>query len=84
MATYTIKKLRTTAQEAVRIAQQMPIPEVFNILPGFMNEITDCVVDEYSRDSMRVRYNIICAALWTAGRLHGVREERERRHRAKQ
>ena len=83
MSTYTIGENRTTAEEAVRIAMQLHYTDALVYLPAFMRDLHKCVNQTVWRDEMRIRYDLTCAAMWMAGRLHGIREERERRRNRK-
>lgn len=68
-----------TAQEAFDIAGHMSAKATFCVLPKFVNELRDISAAQRPRESLRVHFAHVEAAIFTAGRIQGIREERQRR-----
>lgn len=79
MSTYHIEKTAITPADAVNIGWRMSTRTMFYVLPEFAKAVKDLIPYTPWMGSERVRHSVILAAIWAAGRVQGIREERERR-----
>lgn len=75
---YHFDKLACTAQEAVDIAGHMSAQSTFYVLPAFVKELRVLAAAKLRAGSLRSYFACIDAAIFTAGRIQGIREERAR------
>lgn len=79
MRTYHIDKTAITPAEAIEIARHMSSYTGFYVLPEFAQAVADLTPYAAWMGSESVRNMQILMAIWSAGRVQGIREERERR-----
>lgn len=81
MAAYTTDKLLIKAEEAVEISKHLDINVTFYDLFDLFREVHKLIPCTESMGTGHIHPSLICAAIWTAGRVHGIREERARRRK---
>lgn len=81
MAVYTVKRLAVDAKEAVEISKHMDVNVTFYDLFDLFREVHKLIPCTENMGTGRIHPSLICAAIWTAGRVHGIREERARRRK---
>ena len=81
MSAYNAEKLIVDPQEAVKISGFMDAFFMHRDVFDLFWELHKLIPYKDIMGSERVRMARIAGALWTAGRIQGIREERERRRR---
>ena len=83
MAAYHIEKTAISPAEAARIGRHMSMSTGFKLIPTFFRAVVEAIPYEPVMGSEAVREAEILMAFWTAGRIQGIREERQRRRAKK-
>lgn len=81
MSAYTPEKLSVTASEAIEASRRIGVLTKFGVIGKLVDDICNGIPYEPSMGSDWVRFRLIHAAIFTAGRIQGIREERERRRK---
>lgn len=79
MAAYHIENIAVSPSEAVRISQHMSASMCFKLIPAYYRAVAEAIPYETVMGSSAVHEAEILMAFWTAGRIQGIREERQRR-----
>lgn len=83
MAAYHIEKIILSPAEAVRISRHMSMSTGFKLIPAYFRAVAEAIPYEPVMGSEAVREAEILMSFWTAGRIQGIREERQRRRAKK-
>ena len=79
MAAYHIEKTAVSPAEAVRIGRHMSMSTGFKLIPAYFRAVAEAIPYEPVMGSEDIRNAEILMTFWTAGRVQGIREERQRR-----